>query len=94
MTKKIPMRTCIGCKENKPKKELIRFVRTPEHGIIMDVSGKANGRGAYICPDISCFSKAKSKKALAKALAMTVDSAKMDELEQALGKYLKLRVKD
>ena len=58
MAKKIPMRQCIGCGEMKSKKEMIRVLRTDEQGIILDTTGRKNGRGAYICPDPECMRKA------------------------------------
>ena len=66
--KKIPMRQCLGCREMKPKKELIRVVRSPEGEISLDFRGKANGRGAYVCPDPACLKKAIRAKALERAL--------------------------
>ena len=68
MQKKIPMRQCLGCREQKPKRELIRVVRSPEGDISLDFRGKANGRGAYICPDPACLKKAVKQKALERAL--------------------------
>ncbi len=68
MQKKIPMRQCLGCRAQKPKKELIRVVRSPEGDISLDFRGKANGRGAYICPDPACLKKAVKAKALERAL--------------------------
>ena len=68
MQKKIPMRQCLGCRTQKPKKELIRVVRSPEGAISLDFRGKANGRGAYICPDPACLKKAIKAKALERAL--------------------------
>ena len=68
MQKKIPMRQCLGCREQKPKKELIRVVRSPEGEISLDFRGKANGRGAYVCPDPGCLKKAIRAKALERAL--------------------------
>ena len=62
--KKIPMRQCVGCREMKPKKELIRVVRSPEGGISLDFKGKAPGRGAYVCPDSNCLKRAIKSKAL------------------------------
>ena len=67
MQKKIPMRQCLGCREMKPKKELIRVVRSPENEISLDFKGKANGRGAYICPEMDCLKKAIRGHALEKA---------------------------
>ena len=60
--KKIPMRSCIVTKEKLPKQELIRVVRTPEGNVIVDLTGKANGRGVYICNSSDCFKKAINKK--------------------------------
>ena len=65
--KKIPMRQCLGCREMKPKKELIRVVRSPEGEICLDFRGKANGRGAYVCPNAACLKKAIKAKALERA---------------------------
>lgn len=60
--KKIPMRQCLGCREMKPKKELIRVVTTPEGDVHLDRTGKANGRGAYLCPNEACLKKAAKNK--------------------------------
>lgn len=68
MQKKIPMRQCLGCREMKPKRELIRVVRSPEGAISLDFRGKANGRGAYVCPSPDCLKKAVRAKALQRAL--------------------------
>lgn len=60
--KKIPERQCVGCKERKPKKELIRVVRLPdENGVEIDLTGKKSGRGAYICPKVDCLKKARKR---------------------------------
>jgi len=72
MQKKIPMRQCLGCREMKPKKELIRVVRSPEGAISLDFRGKANGRGAYVCPDPACLKKAIKGKALEKAFETSI----------------------
>ena len=61
---KIPMRQCTGCREMKSKKEMIRVLKTSENEIILDATGKKNGRGAYICPSSSCLKKAKKRLAL------------------------------
>lgn len=78
--KKIPMRQCLGCRELKPKNELARIVRTPEGGIILDVSHKANGRGAYFCPDRKCLEAAFKKKAAERALGCPIP----EEIRQML----------
>ncbi|MFR9296495.1 MAG: RNase P modulator RnpM, partial [Aedoeadaptatus pacaensis] len=54
-TKKVPLRKCVGCSESKPKKELIRIVKNKEQEVFIDETGKANGRGAYVCKDIRCL---------------------------------------
>ncbi len=71
MVKKIPMRTCIACKAVKPKKELIRIVKN-EQGVSLDLTGKKNGRGAYVCSDIECIKKLKKSKALQRAFECPV----------------------
>lgn len=68
MQKKIPMRQCTGCREMKPKRELIRVVRSPGGEITLDFRGKSPGRGAYVCPNVSCLKKAVKSKALERAL--------------------------
>lgn len=70
--KKIPMRQCLGCREMKPKKELIRVVRSPEGEISLDFRGKANGRGAYVCRDVGCLKKAIRAKALERAFETAI----------------------
>ena len=72
MQKKIPMRQCLGCRENKPKKELIRVVRSPEGTISLDFRGKAPGRGAYVCRDSQCLKKAIRQRALERALSVQI----------------------
>lgn len=79
--KKIPMRTCVITKEKLPKKELIRIVRTPEGNIVIDESGKANGRGAYLKKDLAVFEKAKSSKLLNRHLEVDVPDAIYEELK-------------
>lgn len=72
MPKKIPLRQCTGCREMKPKKELIRVVRSPEGEISLDFKGKASGRGAYVCPDSSCLKKAVKARALERAFGVKI----------------------
>ena len=78
--KKIPMRTCIITQEKYPKKELIRVVRTPNKQIIVDITGKANGRGAYICDNIECFEKMIKSKKLEKSFERKIS----DDIYEAL----------
>lgn len=67
MPKKIPMRQCLGCREMKPKRELIRVVKSPEGEISLDFKGKKPGRGAYVCPNAQCLARAEKSKALSRA---------------------------
>lgn len=83
--KKIPMRTCVITGEKLPKKELIRIVRTPEGNIIVDESGKANGRGAYIKLNIETIEKAEKSKILNRKLEVEVPSSIYDELKSKVG---------
>ena len=78
--KKIPMRQCLGCREQKPKKELIRVVRSPEGTIALDFRGKANGRGAYVCPNPACLKKAIKARALERALEPAIPSEVYEQL--------------
>lgn len=82
--KKVPLRKCVGCHEQKTKKQLIRVVKNNQDEIFIDVSGKANGRGAYICPDLECLKKAAKKDALSRALLKKIDSGIYTRLEQDL----------
>ena len=81
MQKKIPMRQCLGCREQKPKKELIRVVRSPEGAISLDFRGKANGRGAYVCPDPACLKRVRKSRALERAFGQSIPEAVYDALE-------------
>lgn len=72
MQKKIPMRQCLGCREMKPKKELVRVVRSPEGQISLDFRGKANGRGAYVCRSPECLKKAIKARALERAFSCQI----------------------
>lgn len=82
--KKIPMRQCVGCREMKPKKELIRVVRSPEGGISLDFSGKAPGRGAYVCPDSGCLKRAIKSKALERGFETQIPQEIYDGLLAAM----------
>ena len=72
MQKKIPQRQCMGCRERKAKRELIRVVRTPEGAVTLDFGGKMNGRGAYLCPNPECLKKAIRSKALDRSLEVEI----------------------
>lgn len=82
--KKIPMRTCLGCGEERPKMELLRVVRSPEGEISLDFTGKKSGRGAYICPKAECFKKARRAKRIEHALSCPIEAAIYDALEAEL----------
>ena len=82
--KKIPMRKCVGCQEMKEKKSLIRVVKTAEGDIILDDTGKKNGRGAYICKSLEYFKKAKKTKALEHSLGVSVSEQVYEELEKEM----------
>lgn len=82
--KKIPMRSCIVTKEKLPKKELIRVVRTPEGNVIVDLTGKANGRGAYLKKDAEVFEKAKKSKVLNRHLEVEVKDSVFEELNKLI----------
>ena len=84
MQKKIPMRQCLGCREAKPKKELIRVVRSPEGQISLDFKGKASGRGAYICHDPQCLKKAIKSKALERAFSTQIPPETYDKLNEQM----------
>ena len=84
MPKKIPMRMCVACRQMRPKKELIRIVRTPEGAVTLDRTGRANGRGAYLCDSIDCLSRAVKTRALDRALELRIDESIFDSLREAL----------
>lgn len=82
--KKIPLRVCLGCQERKPKKELIRVVRTPDGQTVVDASGKLSGRGAYICPSAACLDRAVKARRLEKSLQQSIPEEVFTALKQAL----------
>ena len=84
MQKKIPQRQCMGCRERRPKRELIRVVRTPEGSVCLDFSGKMNGRGAYLCPDPECLKKALRSKALDRSLEVAIPEDVYDRLQKEM----------
>lgn len=84
MEKKIPMRQCLGCREMKPKKELIRVVRSPDGEISLDFKGKASGRGAYLCPEPACLKKAVRAKALERALSVSIPPEIYEKLREQM----------
>jgi predicted RNA-binding protein YlxR (DUF448 family) len=80
--RKIPLRKCVACQEMKPKKQLIRVVRTPQEEIQIDQSGKKAGRGAYLCAQVSCFKLAQKSKAFDRALKQNVSTLIYEQLAQ------------
>ena len=90
MQKKIPQRQCMGCRERKAKRELIRVVRGPEGTVSLDFSGKAPGRGAYLCPNAECLKKAIRSKALDRSLETTIPEAVYDRLAREMEQTLSL----
>ncbi|MFI2857024.1 RNase P modulator RnpM [Paenibacillus sp. JSM ZJ436] len=80
--RKIPLRKCVACQEMMPKKQLIRVVRTPEDAVLIDLTGKKSGRGAYLCGKLSCFKLAHKNKALDRALKAPVHSNIYEQLAQ------------
>ena len=84
MQKKIPMRQCLGCREMKPKKELIRAVRSAEGTISLDFRGKAPGRGAYVCPNYECLKKAIKARSLERAFSAQIPEEVYDKLREQM----------
>ena len=84
MQKKIPQRQCMGCRERKGKKEMIRVVRCTDGNVQLDFSGKVNGRGAYICPNLGCLKKARKSLALDRSLEVTIPEEVYDRLEKEM----------
>ncbi len=84
MQKKIPQRQCMGCRERKPKRELIRVVRGTDGNVSLDFSGKLNGRGAYVCPDPECLKKALRSKALDRSLEVTIPEDVIARLQKEM----------
>ena len=82
--KKIPQRQCLGCNEHKPKKELLRVVRSPEGEISLDFTGKKSGRGAYICHDVRCLKKARKSKRIERSLECQIPEEVYDLMESEL----------
>ncbi len=82
--KKIPMRKCTGCGEMKPKKELVRVVRSPEGEISLDLTGKKNGRGAYVCRDVQCLKKARKSKRIERAFECAIPDEVYGRMEQEM----------
>ena len=85
MQKKIPQRQCMGCRERKNKRDMIRVVRGTDGTVSLDFSGKMNGRGAYVCPDPECLKKARKSRALERVLETAIPPEVYDAMESELG---------
>lgn len=83
-SRSIPMRKCTGCNEMKPKKELVRVVRSPEGEISLDLTGKKPGRGAYVCRDVQCLVKARKAKRIEKAFSCAIPDEVYEKMEEEL----------
>ena len=84
MQQKIPQRQCMGCRERKSKRDMIRVVRGTDGTVSLDFGGKMNGRGAYICPDMECLKKAIRSKALDRSLEVTIPQEVYDRLQKEM----------
>lgn len=82
--KHVPTRTCVGCRTNHPKRDLIRVVRDPEGKVHLDLTGKLSGRGAYLCQNDNCLEKAVKGRQLDRALQLTISSEILDDLKRVL----------
>ena len=82
--KKIPLRQCIGCGEMKSKKEMIRVIKTAEGEILLDATGRKNGRGAYLCPSMECFKKAVKGRGLERSFKMAIPREVYETLEREM----------
>ncbi len=83
-TRRIPMRKCTGCNEMKPKKELVRVVRSPEGEVSLDLVGKKPGRGAYVCRDAECLAKARKAKRFERAFSCEIPAEVYEKMEDEL----------
>ncbi len=83
-TKKVPLRRCAGCREMKDKKELIRVIRTAEGEILLDKTGRANGRGVYLCHSISCFDKAVKSREMSRSLKVQIPEEVYEQLREEI----------
>ena len=83
--KKIPLRKCTGCGEMKPKKELVRVIKTVDEEILLDLTGRMNGRGAYVCREEECLKRAIKTKAIERSLGVSVSDEVYEQLKKELG---------
>ena len=85
--KKVPLRQCIGCGEMKSKKEMIRVIKTADEEILLDATGRKNGRGAYLCPSMECMKKAVKSKGLERSFKMNIPNEVYDSLEREFEEF-------
>ncbi len=85
MNKKVPMRQCVGCGGMKSKRDMMRVLRTPEGEIVLDMTGRKNGRGAYLCKDLDCLKKAEKNRGLERSLKVSIPAAVYGNLEREFG---------
>ena len=83
-THRVPLRKCTGCNEMKPKKELVRVVKSPQGEISLDLTGKMSGRGAYVCPNAECLARARKAKRFERAFACEIPDEVYAKMEEAL----------
>ena len=83
--KKIPQRQCVGCREMKDKKALLRVVKSPEGQVSLDFTGQKSGRGAYVCHDVECLRRARKSRALERAFSTAIPAEVYDAMEAELG---------
>lgn len=89
MAKKIPVRQCVGCQEMKSKKEMMRIIKTAENELLFDLTGRMNGRGAYVCPDGECLKKARRNKGLERSFKMSIPDGVYDSLEKEYEEHVR-----
>ncbi len=82
MAKKVPMRQCVGCGEMKSKKEMMRVLKTEQDSIVLDMTGRKNGRGAYLCMNRECLAKARKNKGLERSFKMSIPKEVYENLEK------------
>lgn len=85
--RKVPLRQCLGCNEHKPKRELLRVVKSPDGEISLDFTGKKSGRGAYLCYDVHCLKKARKTRRIDHSLSCTVPDDVYDRMERELAEH-------
>ena len=85
--RKIPVRRCVGCNAQKPKRELVRVVRSPDGAVSVDLTGKKAGRGAYVCPSPDCLKKARKARMIERSFQCRIPEEVYDAMEDALQKY-------